>query len=157
MDNEHVHRGRLQRRGKSQERLSREARCKQQVKERRKRRRKTAMIRCENTRRIGRFAVGCLALAGICALATVSTSAQRGGRGGGPPQPPKAISLIDVTGYWVSIVDEDWRWRMMTPAKGDYASIPLNAEGTKIADTWDPAKDEAEGNQCKAYGAAGIM
>ncbi len=39
-------------------------------------------------------------------------------------------ALIDLTGYWVSIVNEDWRWRMMTPAKGDYASVPLNAEGT---------------------------
>jgi hypothetical protein len=46
---------------------------------------------------------------------------------------------------------------MMTPAKGDYPSIPLNAEGRKVADAWDPAKDEAAGNQCKAYGAGAIM
>lgn len=46
---------------------------------------------------------------------------------------------------------------MVTPPKGDYASVPLNAEGRKAADTWDPAKDEASGNQCKAYGAAAIM
>jgi hypothetical protein len=65
--------------------------------------------------------------------------------------------LIDLTGYWVSLVDADWRWRMMTPAKGDYASLPLNAEGRQIADSWDPAKDEREGNQCRAYGAAAIM
>ena len=48
-------------------------------------------------------------------------------------------------------------WRMMTPAKGDYTSAPLNAEGRRVTDAWDPAKDEAEGNQCKAYGAGGIM
>ncbi len=63
------------------------------------------------------------------------------------PTTAKAQALIDLTGYWVSIVNEDWRWRMMTPAKGDYASVPLNAEGKRVADTWDPAKDEREGNQ----------
>src|SRR6185436_2733290 len=61
------------------------------------------------------------------------------------------------TGYWVSVVTEDWRYRMVTPAKGDYASVPLNEEGRKVADTWDPAKDEASGNACKSYGAANIM
>jgi hypothetical protein len=82
--------------------------------------------------------------------------AQRGGRGG-PPATPKAAAPIDITGYWVSIVTEDWRYRMMTPAKGDYPSIPLNPEGRKVADAWDPAKDEAAGNQCKGYGAGAIM
>ena len=83
--------------------------------------------------------------------------AQRGGRGGGPPQVPKAAAPIDLTGYWVSIVTEDWRYRMMTPAKGDYPSIPLNPEGIKAAQAWDPAKDEAAGNECKGYGAGAIM
>jgi len=69
----------------------------------------------------------------------------------------KAAAPIDITGYWVSIVTEDWRYRMMTPAKGDFPSIPLNPQGVKTADEWDPAKDEAEGNQCRAYGAGGIM
>jgi hypothetical protein len=55
--------------------------------------------------------------------------------------------------YWVSIVTEDWRWRMVTPAKGDYASVPLSPAGRKAADAWDPDKDIADGNQCKAYGA----
>ena len=76
---------------------------------------------------------------------------------GQTPTTPKDAALIDLTGYWVSIVDEDWRWRMLTPKKGDYASVPLNAEGRRVADTWDPEKDEREGNQCRAYGAAGIM
>jgi hypothetical protein len=61
-----------------------------------------------------------------------------------------------MTGYWVSIVTEDWRWRMF-PNKGDYGGVPLNAEARKIADAWDPAKDEAAGEQCKAYGAPNIM
>lgn len=65
--------------------------------------------------------------------------------------------LADLVGNWVSIVSEDWRWRMVTPAKGDYASVPLSVEGKRVADTWDPAKDEAAGLACKSYGAGGIM
>ncbi len=80
----------------------------------------------------------------------------RGGRGG-PPPTPKAAARIDITGYWVSLVTEDWRYRQFTPPKGDYESVPINPAGKKIADAWDPAKDEAAGEQCKAYGAAGLM
>jgi hypothetical protein len=74
-----------------------------------------------------------------------------------PPKPPRQAAPIDLTGTWVSLVTEDWLYRMVTPAKGDYASVPLNPEGRKVADTWDPAKDEASGNACKAYGAPAIM
>jgi hypothetical protein len=78
----------------------------------------------------------------------------------GPPpaqvRQGKAGAPIDLTGYWVSVVTEDWRYRMLTPAKGDYASVPLNADARKVADAWDPAKDEASGNACKAFGAAGL-
>ena len=73
------------------------------------------------------------------------------------PTTGKPGALIDLTGYWVSIVDEDWRWRMVTPPKGDFASVPLNAEGRRVGNLWDPAKDFSEGNQCKAYGAPGLM
>jgi hypothetical protein len=81
----------------------------------------------------------------------------RGGRGAQPPRTPRAAAPVDFTGYWVSVVTEDWRWRMVTPARGDFAGVPLNAAARTIGQAWDPAKDEAEGNQCKAYGAAGIM
>src|SRR6187397_2900786 len=70
-----------------------------------------------------------------------------------PPATPRARAPIDLTGYWVSIVNEDWRWRMVTPPKGDVASVPLNPEGTKVANSWDPATD----GSCLAYGAAGLM
>jgi hypothetical protein len=80
----------------------------------------------------------------------------RGGGRGGPPPTPKAAAPFDMTGYWVSVVTEDWRWRMF-PNKGDYAGVPLNAEGRRVADAWDPAKDEAAGMQCKGYGAPGLM
>ena len=94
---------------------------------------------------------------GLGALGGARAAQRQGGAGGSAPASAKARAVIDVTGYWVSIVDEDWVWRMMTPAKGDYTSAPLNAEGRRVTDSWDPAKDEAEGNQCKAYGAGGIM
>jgi hypothetical protein len=74
-----------------------------------------------------------------------------------PAQTPRALQPIDLAGNWVSIVTEDWRFRMVTPPPKDYASVPLNAAARAIADKWDPAKDEAEGNACKSYGAASIM
>ena len=69
----------------------------------------------------------------------------------------RQAALIDLTGYWVSIVDEDWRWRMLTAPIGDVASIPVNDEGLRVAKLWNPAKDQADGAACKAYGAAGLM
>src|SRR5437867_5654863 len=74
-----------------------------------------------------------------------------------PPQAPRAMAPIDLTGYWVSIVTEDWRFRMVTPPKGDFASVPLNQEGIRVGNQWDPAKDEAAGEQCRSYGAPAIM
>src|SRR5881397_2662407 len=91
----------------------------------------------------------------VILLLPVLSNPQRGR--GGPPQPARLAAPLDITGYWVSLIAEDWRWRMLTPPKGSYPSIPLNAEGKRIANQWDPARDEAEGNQCKAYGAAAIM
>src|SRR2546426_1798582 len=83
--------------------------------------------------------------------------AQRGARGAGPAPTPKASAAIDLTGYWVSVVTEDWKFRMVTPNKGEYGGVPLTPEGRRVADTWDPAKDEAAGTQCKSYGAPAIM
>jgi hypothetical protein len=96
---------------------------------------------------------GTALIASLLLLAAARMEAQ-GGRGA---QAPKAAAPVDLTGYWVSVVTEDWRFRMMTPAKGDYPSIPLNAEGRRVADAWDPAKDEAAGEACKAYAAGNIM
>ncbi len=46
---------------------------------------------------------------------------------------------------------------MVTPAKGDFLGVRMTPAGLKIADAWQPDKDEAAGEQCKSYGAAGIM
>jgi hypothetical protein len=73
-----------------------------------------------------------------------------------PPATAKAAAPIDVTGYWVSQIVDEWRFRV-TPQKGDIQYLPLNGEARRVANAWDPAKDEAEGTQCKAYGAVGVM
>ncbi len=81
----------------------------------------------------------------------------RGGQAPEGPRTPKSTAPVDLTGYWVTAVTEDWRFRMVTPPKGDYAGVPLNPEGTKVANQWDMAKDISSGEQCRAFGAAGIM
>jgi hypothetical protein len=100
-------------------------------------------------------------LTGIGLLALVlgapaAISAQRG-RGGAAPPTAREQAPIDLTGYWVSVITEDWRYRMITAPKGDHPGFPLTAEGNRVANAWDPAKDEAAGEQCRAYGAAGVM
>ena len=97
-------------------------------------------------------------LIGLMIALVLPLAAQPPGGGRGmQPANPKAAAPIDLTGYWVSIVTEDWRYRMVTPAPGDYQSVPMTQAAIKIAETWDPAKDEAAGEQCKSYGAPAIL
>jgi hypothetical protein len=91
---------------------------------------------------------------------TLSLHAQQGGapgRGQPPANDPRTAGAFDPAGYWVSIVSDEWRYRMITPPKGNVDYVPINAEGRRVADAWDPEKDEANGEQCKGYGAGGIM
>ena len=98
-------------------------------------------------------------VAGVLALgAQVVVSGQRGG--GAPQAPivtPQTAAPFDITGYWVSLVSDEWRYRMITPPKGNIDYVPVNAEGRRVAAGWDPVKDEAAGEQCRGYGAGGIM
>ncbi|MBN1239459.1 MAG: hypothetical protein JXB36_13230 [Gammaproteobacteria bacterium] len=96
-----------------------------------------------------------VAAAALGALLTGAAPAlaQRFGPQPPPPGPPRESAPIDLTGQWVAVVNEDWRWRMVTPPKGDYASVPLNPEGRRVADTWEPSRDGA----CEAYGAAALL
>jgi hypothetical protein len=87
-----------------------------------------------------------LLAAALAALSLVTLRAQQA-------QTPRAAAPIDLTGTWVSLVTEEWRWRMTTPPRGDYISLPLSDEGRRVADTWTPAMD----GSCKAYGAGGVM
>ena len=94
----------------------------------------------------------------VAALSQADVSAQ-GGAAATQAQraTPRSMAPIDLTGDFVSVVTEDWRWRMMTPPKGDVSSVPINADGRRVADTWDLAKDEAAGNACKPFGVGNIM
>jgi len=100
-----------------------------------------------------------LVLAAICvALSPAGLAAQQRGQGAAQaPRTPRQLSPTDFTGNWVAVITEDWRFRMVTPPKGDFASIPLNDAGQKLANAWDPAKDVTAGEQCRAFGAAGLM
>ena len=98
-------------------------------------------------------------LASVAAVVLVVATAAGQARQGlpAPPRTARSAAPIDLTGYWVSVVTEDWRWRMLTPPKGDAQSVPINAEGKRVTDAWDLAKDNAAGLQCKAFGVGGIM
>ncbi len=99
-------------------------------------------------------------------MAPAGLYAQGGGRGGGrgaggagapaAPANAKGAAPIDLTGYWVSVITEDWRYRMVLPTKGDFQGVPMTAAARTVANAWDPAK-EAAGDQCKAYGAPGLL
>ena len=99
--------------------------------------------------------IGAAAL--VMALLAMQLEGQGQGRGNQPPPPAKAAAPFDPSGYWSSLVTQNWRLRMVLPAKGDYIGIPISAAGKKVADAWDQARDEAAGNQCRAYGAPGLM
>jgi len=90
-----------------------------------------------------------VALAGLLAGVPAAAQAQDGS--------PQAAAPVDLEGYWVPLVTEDWRFRMLTAPVGDTASLPLNDEGQRVAEAWDPAADVEAGLECKAYGAGGIM
>lgn len=107
-----------------------------------------------------------MAQAGLYAQAPAAAPAQggrggggRGGRGGGAagPQNAKTAAPIDLTGYWVSVITEDWRYRMVMPTKGDFQGVPMTAAARTVANQWDPAKEAASGDQCKAYGAPALL
>jgi hypothetical protein len=78
-------------------------------------------------------------------------------QGGAAARSARDVAPIDLTGYWVSYVTENWRYRMVTPAKGEYRRIPASPAALPLINNWDPVADERAGNQCKSYGAGGIM
>jgi len=105
-----------------------------------------------------------IALAVLAALAaSLPAAAQPGGRGfgggrfGGPPPTARDSAQVDLTGYWVALVTEDWLWRMITPPRGDATSVPLNGLAQQEAAQWNAETDAAEGHACRPFGAPGLM
>jgi hypothetical protein len=92
-------------------------------------------------------------LSTLLLLSALDASAQPGRQ----QQSAQEMAAIDITGNWVSLVTEDWRFRMVVAPAGDYEGIGLTPRGREIADAWDPDVDLASGNACKAYGAGGLM
>ena len=99
-----------------------------------------------------------MAIAAATVLAAPpAVHAQRGRGAAQGSGTPRSEAAIDITGTWTAVISEDWPLRMITPAKGDYTRMPLTPAARTMADAWDPARDEAAGEQCKAYGAPAIM
>jgi len=94
----------------------------------------------------------------LLALVRADVAAQRGA----PPPPAepqtaRQMAPVDLTGYWAAAVTEDWQWRFVTPATGDFIAVPFNTAGEELAKAWDPAADIANRLQCKPFGAAAIF
>jgi hypothetical protein len=66
-------------------------------------------------------------------VAASDAQARRGAPAATTPSTAKAAAPIDITGHWVSLITDDWVYRMITPAKGDVSYVPLNAEGRRLA------------------------
>lgn len=92
----------------------------------------------------------------LCVLAVPAASEAQRQAGAATPS-ARDSAPIDLTGYWVSYVTENWRYRMVTPPKGEYRRIPVTPAAVPIINAWDPAADARAGDQCKSYGAGNIM
>lgn len=101
----------------------------------------------------------CAAVAVLLVAPATGQGPAKGGKSGGgkAKQTAQSSAPIDLTGTWVSVVTEDWMFRMVTPPKGQMLGVPVTPAARAAANAWDPAADEAAGNQCRAYGAAGVM
>lgn len=80
-------------------------------------------------------------------------------RPSGPPTAQQA-ARFDPTGYWVSVVTEDWRWRMLTPPTGDVEGVPASRTARKAALQFDATKYGSGWTNkidCRAYYGAGLM
>jgi hypothetical protein len=86
-----------------------------------------------------------------------SAQSQQGPASAQAPPSARDSAPIDLTGNWVAYITENWRYRMVTPPKGEYRRIPSSAAALPLINGWDPAADERAGQQCKSYGAAAIM
>lgn len=95
-----------------------------------------------------------LAAASLLVAAMVaSVDAQRGAGPAGPAPAAKAAAPVDITGYWVSLVTEDWIERMApdSPPSG------TGGRGGGGRGGGAPAARPVNADPCRAYGAGGSM
>ena len=75
-----------------------------------------------------------------------------GSRRAGPPRSARAAAPVDLTGTWVSVVTEDWQWRMVTPKKGDVRQRAAQCRRTPCRRLCGSV---ARTVMCEAYGVGG--
>ncbi len=99
------------------------------------------------------------ALAGVLLCGSTVLWAQQPGPRGPAATPASARDQApwDPSGYWVSLITQNWRHRMLVVAPGDYIGVPMNAAAVKVADAWNRAAAEAAGKQCEAHGGGIVM
>src|SRR2546427_11385510 len=97
-----------------------------------------------------------LAAAMVLVLPLALLEAEQAG-GGSAAANSRVNAPVDLTGYWVSLITDDWRYRMLTPPKGNVDYLPVTPEARRVTEQWDPVKDEATAEQCRGYGAVGVM
>ena len=90
-------------------------------------------------------------------LAAAAFAQPQPGARAAAPANPKAGAAFDITGYWVSVVTEDWKFRMVIGRKGNFGGVPLNPAGRKAANAWEPPQDPNAPLACAYYGAAALM
>ncbi|HVG55304.1 MAG TPA: hypothetical protein VM846_12785 [Vicinamibacterales bacterium] len=104
-----------------------------------------------------------LALGTACLLlAPVDAQRGAGPAGGGAPQAAKAAAPVDITGYWVSIVTEDWIERMSPDSPpsgtgGGGGGFGGGGGGGRGRGGAPAAAAPASTDPCRAYGAGGSM
>ena len=69
----------------------------------------------------------------------------------------REMAPVDLTGTWVSVITEDWRYRMVTPPAGELHGLPLTPLAEDVMNAWDPDADEAADLACKGYAAPNLM
>ncbi len=106
---------------------------------------------------VGRLAGTVCAAGMLCASPSLWAQAQAPAAARAKPVSAEQQAPIDLRGYWVSLITQNWRFRMLVPGPGEYADIPLNQKAKQLADAWKAGADEAAGKQCEAYGAAVLM
>jgi len=110
-----------------------------------------------DARRSGAAMLGCSLAGAVLLVCAPPLRAQQPAAASKPPPSARAQEPFDPTGYWVSLITQNWQYRMVVPGRGEYADIPMNAQAKKTADAWRSAADIAAGKQCEAYGAAVLM
>ena len=101
-------------------------------------------------------------LGAACLLGLVFVVTAEGGQrgAGAPPGPPatgRAGAPVDLTGYWVSVVTEDWIERMSPDSPPSGTGGRDAADRVAAGGRGRGAAPPAGADPCRAYGAGGSM